>query len=80
MASFLEPENVKSIEFYCSHECLWNITSVAYKNKDAPESAYRDIVKSELVASKDVANKIENVRSTYYRELKRMEASRKQVT
>jgi hypothetical protein len=43
---------------------LWNITSVAYKNKAVYESANRHIAtemqKSELGVSKDVANKIKD--------------------
>jgi hypothetical protein len=80
MARFSEAENVKFMELHFSLTCLLKTTSVAYKNKDARESAYKDIVKSGLVTSKDVANTIKNIRSAYYQELKRMETSKKSVT
>jgi hypothetical protein len=56
MATSSEAESVEFMELHCSQECLWNI-SVAYKNRDARRSAYKDTVKSKSVTLKRVASK-----------------------
>ena len=71
------------IDMYKSLPCLWRIKSNVYKNKNLKEQAYKALVKwcnergfSE--ANKDfVQKKIQNLRGSFRKELKRIENSRR---
>ncbi|KAF5298989.1 hypothetical protein FQA39_LY11621 [Lamprigera yunnana] len=70
----------KFVEHYLKHECLWNIKSVAYKNKQIKNSAYEDLEKTMNISGfkeKEIKSKIKNLRSTYSQELKKIKDSKK---
>jgi hypothetical protein len=57
MSRFPEEDNVKFVESHCCHQCLWNLTCVQRHAKKNERMG-----KSDLVAPKDVASKINNIR------------------
>lgn len=75
-----EKETINFIEHYINEECLWNLKSDDYKNKHKREAAYcrlKDFAKEYYpsLTIQDVKNKIKNIRSTYYQELKKVKDS-----
>ncbi|KAF5288641.1 hypothetical protein FQA39_LY15336 [Lamprigera yunnana] len=75
-----EDTTTKFVEHYLKHECLWNIKSVAYKNKQIKNSAYEDFEKTMNISGfkeKEIKSKIKNLRSTYSQELKKIKDSKK---
>lgn len=71
-------ETVRFVELYESEECLWNIRSNDYKNKDARDSAIDRIVKNLGIpgyTSEDVLKKINNIRSSYLQEINKIKSS-----
>ncbi|KAF5296251.1 hypothetical protein FQA39_LY12588 [Lamprigera yunnana] len=75
-----EDTTTKFVEHYLKHECLWNIKSVAYKNKQIKNSAYEDLEKTMNISGfkeKEIKSKIKNLRSTYSQELKKIKDSKK---
>ncbi|KAK5648149.1 hypothetical protein RI129_003041 [Pyrocoelia pectoralis] len=78
-----EDTTTKFVEHYLKHECLWNIKSVAYKNKQIKNSAYEDLEKTMNISgftAKEIKAKIKNLRSTYSQELKKIKDSKKSGT
>jgi hypothetical protein len=59
MSRLSEVGNLRFVELYCSHKCLWNMTPVMYKDRA------KEMRKSDLAVSKEVANKIKNIHSTH---------------
>ncbi|CAG9783788.1 unnamed protein product [Diatraea saccharalis] len=75
---FTETQMLKLVEIYRDYECLWDVTSAFYKNRDMRESAYKQIAERlniPGVSPKDIPKKIKNLRSSYYQELKKIEKS-----
>ncbi|KAF5294813.1 hypothetical protein FQA39_LY00297 [Lamprigera yunnana] len=75
-----EDTTTKFVEHYLKHECLWNIKSVAYKNKQIKNSAYEDLKKTLNISGfkeKEIKSKTKNLRSTYSQELKKIKDSKK---
>lgn len=73
-----DSQMLKLVEIYQDYDCLWNVTSKLYRNRDARESAYKQIAERlniTGISNKDIPKKIKNLRSSYYQELKRIEAS-----
>lgn len=75
-----EKETVKFVEEYIKYECLYNVKSVAYKNKRLREAALLNISKVmgfPDFGPKEVYTKIRSIKSTYSQELKKVKASTK---
>ncbi|CAG4961640.1 unnamed protein product [Colias eurytheme] len=70
------------IELYRSEPCRWNIKGKEYHNRDLKRSAYTKLVEKlktvDPRADKDaVVKKINNIRSTYKKERKKIADSKK---
>jgi len=69
---------LKLITLYRHHKVLWNVKLEQYKNKDARNQAYKIIAEEmdepyfELA---DVPTKIENLRTAYHQEKRKVEYS-----
>lgn len=77
---FTELQMFKLVEIYQEYPCLWNVTNELYKNRQARESAYKEIWEKLNIPGltiKDIPKKIKNMRSSYYQEIKRIEKSTK---
>ncbi|XP_072941223.1 uncharacterized protein [Epargyreus clarus] len=75
---FTDLQMLQLVETYQDYPCLWNVTSDLYKNRDARESAYKEIWETLNIPGlsiKDIPKKIKNLRSSYYQEIKRIEKS-----
>ncbi|GFS04050.1 hypothetical protein ElyMa_004646800 [Elysia marginata] len=67
------------IEAYRSAECLWNIKSKAYSNRYLKQKAFENLIKlcrdfDPNVNKDTIAKKINNIRTSFRRELKKKEA------
>ncbi|XP_014356276.2 uncharacterized protein LOC106709093 [Papilio machaon] len=79
---FTEVQMLKLVKIYRDYPCLWNVTSEFYKNRNARESAYKEIWEKLNIPGltiKDIPKKIKNMRSSYYQELKKIVKSRSDV-
>lgn len=70
------------IDLYKQHPCLWNIKSKEYSNRNMKSEAYDVLVKKlrekEESATRDtVTKKINNMRSSFRKEVKKVENSKK---
>ncbi|XP_039277034.1 uncharacterized protein LOC111062626 isoform X2 [Nilaparvata lugens] len=75
-----EDETIKLVELYGEFECLWNITSVDYKNKSKRTSAYEAIVtelNKDNFGVAELKQKIKNLRCTYNQECLKVKKSNK---
>jgi hypothetical protein len=66
---------MKFINLYKQEECLWNISLLDYKNKEARKLALERIAAAmglEGFGISDVKYKIKNIRSSYCQELKKI--------
>ena len=86
MASSVSARQKKCIEdfltIYRSEPCLWQANSEDYRNRDLKTAAYLKLVNKlqEIEPSstrKSVIKRINNMRSTYRKELKKVRASTK---
>lgn len=59
---------VEFIEDYRAYECLWNIHSKYYTNKNKRKDAYADLSKKYNLTEKGVRNKIKSLRSYFSKE------------
>ncbi|CAG9585596.1 unnamed protein product [Danaus chrysippus] len=78
---FSESQMLRLVEVYRDYECLWNMWSDLYKNREARQIAYMEIYRRLNIPGlelKDIPKKIKNLRSSYCQELKRMENSIRQ--
>lgn len=69
---------MKFLELYQEYECLWNVNLAVYKDRDARDDAFRKIAEEmsiEGFGPREVAQKIKNIRSAYYQEVKKIKAS-----
>ncbi|XP_060809924.1 uncharacterized protein LOC106140308 [Amyelois transitella] len=74
-----EETTLKFVSIYIEHDCLWNVKSPCYKNKQKKQSAYLDIENKMNIAGfgeKEIKLKIKNIRSTYSQELKKIKESK----
>ncbi|XP_012547131.1 uncharacterized protein LOC101740234 [Bombyx mori] len=74
-----EETSLKFVSKYVHHECLWNIKSPHYKNKQMKLSAYLDLENTMNIpgfGEKEIKLKIKNIRSTYSQELKKIKDSK----
>ncbi|XP_045492533.1 uncharacterized protein LOC123704129 [Colias croceus] len=72
---------IKLLEVYKDFPCLWDLTNKDYANRDARNQAY--IIMLELLKKidsgatlKTLKNKLDNMRTSYRRERKKVEASK----
>ncbi|KAL4718422.1 hypothetical protein ACJJTC_016043 [Scirpophaga incertulas] len=67
------------VELYRENEVLWNVTHKSYRNRDARDNAYERIRDSlnitPSLSLQDISKKIKNLRSTYIKERKKIDAS-----
>lgn len=72
--------NLKFVQLYRDHECLWNPYFPGYKEKCKRDSALQKI-RDELktmgidMSTKDIKSKIKNLRATYSQELTKIDKS-----
>lgn len=66
--TFSKEDTVKFCELYRDFECLWNMASPDYKNKNKRQNAVESII-IEMgmpgLGALEVKNKIKNIRSTF---------------
>ncbi|RUS90333.1 hypothetical protein EGW08_001931 [Elysia chlorotica] len=72
---------IQFIELYRGHECLWNVNCTDYTNRLKRDMAYKKLMEygktiSGSFARSDVINKINNLRSNYRKEVKKVELSK----
>lgn len=75
---FTESEMVQLVEIYKEYVCLWNMKHEQYRDKGARQTAYNEIAEKLNIPNlraKDIPNKIKNLRSSYYQEIKRVRRS-----
>lgn len=70
------------IDLYKSYPCLWMIKSKEYSNRDAKTAAYNVLIekmkeKNERANRETVTKKINSMRSSFRKEMKKVTASRK---
>lgn len=76
-------QTMKFVELYRDAECLWKINSEMYKDKIARDRALKKIsyeMGIDGFGIREVAQKIKNVRSAYYQELKKINNSKQSGT
>lgn len=70
---------MKFVKLYREKECLWKINSETYKNRDARDEALQEICSEMNIDGfgiREVAQKIKNIRSSYYQEIKKIANSK----
>nr|CAH7742650.1 unnamed protein product [Callosobruchus chinensis] len=75
-----DTENLKLVQLYRDNECLWDLKSQNYRNKEMRATALQNIAQEmnlEEFGPTDVKNKIKNLRATYYLELDKIKKSSK---
>lgn len=80
MSRWNEATTIKFVEEYRERPCLWDIRAAIYKNKQARESAYKeieDIMGIEGFGVPEIKNKIRALRSTYSQEKKKIKDTMK---
>ena len=73
-----EETTYKFVMLYKEHECLWNMHSEMYRNKQARQTALNDICANMDIDNfeiQDVRQKIKSIRSTYQQEQIKVEKS-----
>lgn len=80
MSRWNEETTLKFVQLYREKPCLWDIKTPIYKNKQARDSAYKEIEDTmgiEGFGVQEIKNKIKNLRSTYSQEKKKIKDSMK---
>ncbi|XP_047516078.1 uncharacterized protein LOC125056822 [Pieris napi] len=75
-----EGETLKLVQLYGENECLWDIKSLNYRNKEMRSTALQNMAQQmqiEGLTSTEVKNKIKAIRATYYLELDKIQKSTK---
>lgn len=75
-----EEETCKFVELYREAECLWNLASPNYKNKQERQTAIENLVKDmekHGFGIQEAKQKIKNIRSTYNQEKLKIKKSAK---
>uniref|UniRef100_A0A2S2N9C2 MADF domain-containing protein n=1 Tax=Schizaphis graminum TaxID=13262 RepID=A0A2S2N9C2_SCHGA len=73
-------QTIKFVELYRDAECLWKINSEMYKDRNTRVGALKKICDNMGIDGfgiREVAQKIKNIRSAYYQELKKINNSKK---
>lgn len=73
-----ESEMVQLVELYKEYDCLWDMNHEYYRDKGARQTAYKEITKKLNIPNlrdTDIPNKIKNLRSSYYQEIKKIRRS-----
>lgn len=70
-------DTITLIDIYRSHECLWNVRSFDYRNRDKRAAAIRDIAQTISRSVNEVKKKLESLRNQHRRELRLMCTSKK---
>lgn len=73
-------QTIQFVELYRDAECLWKINSEMYKDRNARDGALKKICDEMGINGfgiREVAQKIKNIRSAYYQELKKINNSKK---
>lgn len=71
-------DTLKFVKLYRKHECLWNVTKTAYRNRNIRQKAINNIMHEmgrEGFKAKEIRQKIQNIRSTYNQELLKIRKS-----
>jgi hypothetical protein len=71
------------VELYHHRECLRSVNSPLYKNCDARDKSLQEIsaeINNEGFGPREVAQKIKNLRTTYYREVNKIAVSKKSTS
>ncbi|CAH1961648.1 unnamed protein product [Acanthoscelides obtectus] len=66
------------IDLYRSFECLWNIKCTDYRDINKRNNAYEAIADIMNISIENVKKKINNIRSTYLQEKKKVELQKVQ--
>lgn len=69
---------VRLVEMYREYDCLWDMKHDSYRDKEARQRAYKEIAEKLNIPNlntKDIPNKIKNLRSSYYQEIKKVRRS-----
>lgn len=80
LSRWSENTTLKFVQEYRMRECLWNTKSPIYKNRNARETAFKEIQEVmgiEGFGVTEIKNKIKALRSTYAQELKKIKDSKK---
>ncbi|KAJ8717683.1 hypothetical protein PYW07_005613 [Mythimna separata] len=75
---FTEADMARLVELYKDYDCLWDMKHDFYKDRDARQAAYNEIAEKLNIPnlkSTDIPNKIKNLRSSYYQEIKKVRRS-----
>ncbi|KFM73148.1 hypothetical protein X975_19875, partial [Stegodyphus mimosarum] len=78
-----DSQTMASFDAYASSEVLWNTSLAEYKDKNRRQKAYEDIIntlKFEGLGVPELKHKINNFRSTYLQELKKIANSKRSGT
>ncbi|XP_047031103.1 uncharacterized protein LOC124638248 [Helicoverpa zea] len=70
-----EYDMARLVGIYRDYDCLWNMNHELYRDNEARQAAYKEILQKldiKDLTVKDIPNKIKNLRSSYYQELKRI--------
>jgi len=74
------PQTMQFVALYRDAECLWKINSEIYKDRNARDEALKHICNEMGINGfgiREVAQKIKNIRSAYYQEIKKINNSKK---
>ena len=66
------------VKIYREYECLWDVLNENYKNRQVRDNAYKEILEKLNIPRlkvTDIPQKIKNLRTSYYTELKKIENS-----
>ncbi|XP_047035754.1 uncharacterized protein LOC124641638 [Helicoverpa zea] len=80
MERFTEAKMYQLVNIYKQYNCLWDISNELYKNRTARDNAYKEILQKLNIPElkvRDVPQKIKNLRTSYYQEIRKIEASMK---
>uniref|UniRef100_A0A2A4J4R7 MADF domain-containing protein n=1 Tax=Heliothis virescens TaxID=7102 RepID=A0A2A4J4R7_HELVI len=80
MERFTEAQMYQLVNIYKQYDCLWDVSNELYKNRTARDNAYREILKQLNIPElkvRHVPQKIKNLRTSYYQEIRKIEASMK---
>lgn len=73
-----EDETLKLVQLYGENECLWDIKSQNYRNKEMRATALQNIAQQmqiEGLTPNEIKNKIKAIRATYYLEIDKVQKS-----
>lgn len=79
-SKFTEAQTAKLVDLYIEHECLWNLTSVTYRNKNMRQAAEKEIIEKfgmNGFGLAELKQKIKNLRCTYNQECLKIKKSKK---